>query len=480
MYAPPYEDTEITAGDFVRALERTQDPKASAGGYGFYYSGFTAEAPDDYTFTVTSETPTGDLDFRMAMPTMAPIPEGAADGHPKDYGRYLVASGPYMYEGAEQIDAANDVKATGYEPGRSLVLVRNPSWDAATDDIRDAYVDRIEVTIGGTEEELANKVDNDEIDMAFDVGATPEQIEAYTTTPELQDRFYNGTDDAVSYSSFNLGIPPFDDVHVRKAINWVINKDALRRIAGGPETGEIAGHIFVDGVIAARNSGYDPYATPNGQGDVEKAKAEMAQSKYDSNGDGVCDDPSCKNIFTVSEESSTNQKAVQRWQQDLQQIGITLDNRPLEIGPMYAKCNDPAEQVAFCPTVGWGKDYPDGYTFGPPLFGADGLFPGCCNYSLLGATPDQLKEWGYTEKYGITSVPSVDDQMNECASMTGDARIDCWAEVDKTLMEDIVPWVPRRFAKTPFATSTRVQNWIFDQFAGLPALDHIALANGGA
>jgi ABC-type transport system substrate-binding protein len=38
MYAPPKEDTEITAQDFIRALERTANPDANVGGYSFYYS----------------------------------------------------------------------------------------------------------------------------------------------------------------------------------------------------------------------------------------------------------------------------------------------------------------------------------------------------------------------------------------------------------------------------------------------------------
>ena len=63
-YAPPLEDVEIMAADFVRAMERTANPRANVGGYSFYYSaieGFDAfaegeagtisgmEAVDDHT-----------------------------------------------------------------------------------------------------------------------------------------------------------------------------------------------------------------------------------------------------------------------------------------------------------------------------------------------------------------------------------------------------------------------------------------------
>jgi len=75
-YAPPLDDVEITAGDFVRAMERTADPRANVGGYSFYYSvieGFDEfadgkagsisgiEAVDDLTLNITVTESTGDL-----------------------------------------------------------------------------------------------------------------------------------------------------------------------------------------------------------------------------------------------------------------------------------------------------------------------------------------------------------------------------------------------------------------------------------
>ena len=61
----------------------------------------------------------------------------------------MVASGPYMFEGSDQLDfsvpADEQEPVAGYIPGRSIMMVRNPSWDASTDDLRPAYVDRIEI-----------------------------------------------------------------------------------------------------------------------------------------------------------------------------------------------------------------------------------------------------------------------------------------------------------------------------------------------
>ena len=126
-YAPPLQDVPITTQDFIRALEREANPKTNVGGYSFYYSvikGFDdfgagkadsiegLSAPDDQTLVIELTKPAG-LQYLMALPASAPIPPnpndpkarlGVAEGHDKDYGRFLVASGPYMFEGSENLD----------------------------------------------------------------------------------------------------------------------------------------------------------------------------------------------------------------------------------------------------------------------------------------------------------------------------------------------------------------------------------------
>jgi hypothetical protein len=89
----------------------------------------------------------------------------------------------------------------------------------------------------------------------------------------------------------------------------------------------------------------------------------------------------------------------------------------------------------------------------------------------VGATPQQLQEFGYE----VTEVPSVDEKIAECNPLGGDEQTQCFAELDELLMEDIVPWVPYLFDNYVRTVSTRVLNYTFDQFAGLPALERIAL-----
>jgi peptide/nickel transport system substrate-binding protein len=496
-YGDPFGDVEVTAPDIIRAVAREADPDASVGGYPDYYSvikGFDdvkagkADLPsgmvatDPYTLEIHLTEPAGDLGYRFAMGATAPIPPmgdavlGAADGHTRDYGRFLVATGPYQIKGAADLDFSQPVKQqtpiSGYQPGKSIELERNPNYDPTTDGLRPAYPDSIQVTIGGDNNDLYNKIDAGELDFVVDGIVPPEELKKYSTTPDLQGRLNKYNSDAVRYLSFNIAQPPFDDVNVRKAVNYAIDKAGMRQLRGGELTGDIAGHIMVNSLLNNQLVDYDPYATPNGQGDVTKAMEAMKASAYDTDGDGLCDAPECKDVLAITDEADPYPKQAALIQQNLEAIGITLDVKPFERGTMYAKCSDPSTHMGICLAPAWGKDYPDAYTFGVPLFSSTYLFPSYGNLALVGASPEYLKKYDYT----VTSVPSADDKIAECKSAVGDARITCWAELDQLLMEQIVPWVPYLFDNSLDIISARITHYSFDQFAGVAAFDQMAIA----
>jgi ABC-type transport system substrate-binding protein len=198
----------------------------------------------------------------------------------------------------------------------------------------------------------------------------------------------------------------------------------------------------------------------------------MAQSVYDTDGDGVCDAPECSAILSLTDEADPYPDQAALIQQNMEPLGLSFDVKSFERTTMYSKCNDPSAQAALCMGPGWGKDFPDGYTFADPLFGSAAIFPSCCNYGLVGASADLLTE----NDYSVTEVPSVDDQIAEANAQTGDARFQSWADLDQTLMEEVVPWVPYLFDNNVDVLSQRIVNYSFDQFAGLAAYDHFAIA----
>lgn len=513
-YAPPFEDTPIIAPDIVRGLERQARmasllPKGHT--YDQYYSvirGFDQypeeadsivglERPDDHTLVVRLTEIAGDLPFRFSLPATAPIPEGASEGHDADYGRFLVASGPYMVEGSEDLDFSvppeQQEPAPGFipatpddvgeveEPG-SLVLVRNPSWAPATDRLRPAYPDRIEMAIGGGDDEhFAGRVDAAEIDVVFDkAGSSFEQVARYREASASKDRLHIHANNSGYALRMNLAIPPFDDVHVRRAVNHAIDEEALVEMLSEPKDLPFGGtsieagtHIAPDGIAGSLLRSFDPYPF-----DPSEARKEMSTSAYDRNGDGTCDAPVCRNVRTLVRETGFIPQQAKEIRDALADLGIELTLEIVDAN-FHDLALDPREHIPMSIGFGWFPDYPEGTGWFLSQFDVSGLegsnssLEGS-NTSLLGASAEQLRDWGYE----VTSVPSVDDRFDACQGRRGVARTQCWAEYDQYLMTEIVPWVPYMFQEHAVVVSERVVEYSFDQFANLPALDQIALAPG--
>src|SRR5438552_2800152 len=325
-YAPPLGDTPITAADFVRALER--DARVENTGADFFspIAGFDdyrtrsasaisgLEVPDPYTLKVHPTEITGDLPYRFAISDTAPVPPlpgdaaaefGVATGHDTGYGRFLVASGPYMIEGSEALDfsAAPDRQppVSCFQPGRSLTLVRNPTWNRNADQIRTAYVDRIEITIGASDDDAADLIDRGQADVVLR-GSPPPQVMPWLVDKIRADprlgRVEVNSRDFLRAISMNVAVPPFDDIHVRRAVNYILDKRALIEAHGGDLTGRVLTHYVPDSLENDALSAYDPYATPDEKGSLELAMQELRQSRYDPQHIGACGAPACKEAWT--------------------------------------------------------------------------------------------------------------------------------------------------------------------------------------
>jgi peptide/nickel transport system substrate-binding protein len=490
-FGPPV-NRAITSKDVAYAMNRLAN-KDDGGQYPFYYkqivgwddaasgkaksvSGITT--PDDKTIVFKLTQPVGDFNRRMSMPATAPIPTEVGscfDGKPGDYGRDVVSSGPYMLKGinAVKLPCASLKPASGYDGanGNHLILVRNPAYDQSTDPYRKNYPNTFSFLVNSNADDIFAKVQSGQLEDEVS-SPQPKTIRQYATDPSLKPRMIPNVGDRTNYFTMNLTQAPFDDIHVRKAMNWVVDKSALQKAWGGPIPGSIATHIVPPVLYNNGLAEYDPYETANNAGDSGKAAAEMKQSKYDPGKTGKCTAAACKGVLTIADTRAVDTRMVPLLEADAKKIGITLKVR--SINGAYTTIQTPAKNIPMSERPSWGKDFADPGTFFALLFDSGAIIKsGNTNYSLVGITPAIAKTVGATGN--LAGVPSVDKDINVCESKLGQDRTTCWENIDKKLMTQVVPWVPYLWPNNVFIVGPKVTHWNYDQFTDGPAYSSVSV-----
>jgi peptide/nickel transport system substrate-binding protein len=518
-YAPPLSKTEITAGDIVRALLRAGDPEtgnevlaaqylSTIQGFADYQAGRAStisglETPDRYTLRIHQTTPDGSLAYALALPMAAPIPPspvgpgaryGVADGHewngdfddPKGYGQFLVASGPYMFEGAAALDfstpAGEQRPVGGFTTARlkdfeirtpgSMTLVRNPSWNPATDPLRPAFADRMEIRIADSDD-LFTRLEDGTIDMVFDTPPPAALLHRYQKSDALRSLIETTDGLGEVFATFNVAQPPFDDLAVRRAVSFALDRTAVLHavqrsglVLFGHQPAEVAKHFAPDPTEESLLLDWDPYPSAGSGGDLTAARDELGRSRYAKH--GRCAAQMCRGVeVLVHPEFASLRPFILR---ALEALGIRP--RVTVTDDFDDRCADPREHIGMCVGRQWFADVPDGGNFLTIFFHSGEKL----NDSFVGSTTAQLRNWGY----GVRRVPNADDALDRCVDQIGHARFRCWAEVDQMLMTEVVPAVPLVFFQPVRAISPNIRGFSWDQAYVQPALDRIVVAAGSS
>jgi peptide/nickel transport system substrate-binding protein len=499
-WAPPL-NRDVTSKDVAYAFQRINTAPLVAQ-YGFWYYGVVKgmdgkaksadekvsgiETPDDSTIIFNLEKPTGDFLYRISMPAAAPIPEEVAKCFKKagDYGRYVMSNASYMIQGADKLDisSCSAMKPiSGFDPSKQLTLVRNPNYDQATDTTRANYVDGITVAVDTNVDDIFSRVQAGDLDSSIADQPPKPVLQQYLTDQAKKPFLHSNSGDRTWYVTMNWITPPFDDIHVRKAANWVMDKAGILQAWGGSTFGDIATHNIPPIVLGdTLGSDYNPYPSDGNRGDEAKAKEEMKQSKYDSNKDGVCDAKECSDLVMINRNTPVYADSEAVVVSSLEKIGIKVKPRELASSAAYTTIQTVKNKIPIALNAGWGKDFADAVSFVLPLFDGRSIIPtGNTNYPLVGLTADQAKNLGVSIPAGVT-IPSVDADVDACQKIPAtqaDQRNECFANIDKKLMEEVAPWVPYLWAKNITVTGSTVTKWEFDQFSGYLSYTQMAVNN---
>jgi YVTN family beta-propeller protein len=269
----------VRAEDIRRAIERAF--RVSSPSSGVYYSGIVgaarcAKAPttcdlsrgievDDeaglVTFHVTAPDP--DFLYKLAVPSSEAIPPGIPD---RDVGsRPVPATGPY--------------RITEYVPHRSLVFERNPYFREWSPDRPNGYPDRIVWRLDVKADAATRAVERGEADVAYDFVPPELLTEAQT---QYASQLYLDPVPGTHFFLLNSNVPPFDDVRVRQALNYAVDRDAVLELARGAGVAQPTCQV-----LPPNFPGYRPYcpytANPTDGGqwvapDLDRAEQLVAAS----------------------------------------------------------------------------------------------------------------------------------------------------------------------------------------------------------
>lgn len=450
-YSPPL-SREVVAADVKYAVERAF-AASLANSYAYAYfaviagspakppktpkpiSGITT--PSKYTIVFKLKEQSGAFVDALVMPITAPVPKDYAAKYDNktatDYAFHQVATGPYMLAN----DSSGNVKGVGYTPGKLIRLVRNPNWNSKTD-FRPAYLDQIDIKEGFVDSSVASRqILNGAADHNADFGPTPAIIKQITSTPSLKDNMY-GWPLGTTYVALNTQKKPFDNLNVRRAANFVLDRNAMRLVVGGAITGPIATHFIGPdfrgkGFEAAGGFEYNPFPSPNFTGSVAKAKAELRKAGY---ADGMYTGPAVTAVVSNVPNSVNQGKIVAA---SLAKIGFEVNVKAVTSDAMYTRfCGIPKNQPELCPSVGWLPDFKDPVTLLDPTFNGAFIPPsGNVNWPQL-------------------NDPKINAAMEKAKRIrNATARYTAWGKIDRMIAETAAA-IPLQWTNTLNLISDRV------------------------
>lgn len=285
---------ELTADDVVYSLRKSADPKRSA--YAGEYTNMTVEKVDDFTVRVIEAQPISSILF---FPKVADYAGGfivcakAVDAMGDEaFTSHPVGTGPFVFESYTPDDSVRLTRNPEYFRGPPLldgvVVEYLPDFDARNQGLLKGGLDMI---FGSEKSEWFDEM-RGERDFVVDVFGVGQVITVH----------------------LNSSKKPLDDIRVRKAIAYALDRDAFRS-------------LFAEGVVANVYSPVPEQFLPGGLSqseveglgldyprDTEKAKVLLAEAGY----------PDGFSLDLVASERGHYIRNYESLRNQLEQIGVEV------------------------------------------------------------------------------------------------------------------------------------------------------------
>jgi ABC-type transport system substrate-binding protein len=422
-FAPPV-NREVTAEDFVYSFNRMMNLSAApAKGYYEFIKGATAvekgkattvsgiKALGKYTLEIDLVKPNaGLLMYMMAMPFTAAVPKEWVDKYGDQFSRHVLGTGPYYL--------------ASWTPGTEIDFKRNTNYTGPP-----AYPDEIKIQLSVTASTAVLKLESGQADVLMDYIPPADYVQV-STNPTWSKQVAQAPAIWLDYLFINHNVKPFDNLQVRQAVEYAINRDKIVKLLSGIADplaqiypAGMPGHV--DGFTGGYS--YDP----------AKAKQLLAAAGY-------------ANGFTtalMSHNVDPWPKVLQSIQNDLAQVGIKANIKTLNEDAYWTLIGKPT-------AVGiglndWSMDYLDPSDYVISLFSKSSAVNEGTNPSFW---------WS----------PTVEAELKQAQGMSDPAqRIALFSTMQEQIMADAAA-VPLYQNKWLTMFSKRIgggyisQAWIFD------------------
>lgn len=297
---------------------------------------------DDYTIKVILKEPFGAMINNFAHPAAMMISPAALKKYGKDIARHPVGTGPYEF--------------VEWKPGDHLTVKKNPNyWQKGK-----PKLDQITFKPVPENGSRIAMLKTGEADFIYPVPTES----AKDVNGQEGIVVKNDPSIIVRYLSMNTMKKPFNNVKVRQAINYAINKEAFLKVVNNGY-----GSVL-DSIIAPNTQFYSKQQVY--KYDPEKAKKLLKEAGY-------------ANGFTATlwgGNSSTTTKAMEFIQQQLSLVGIKVNIVPMESGTMDSKIwgvNNPKDAEIELYYGGWSPSTGDADWGIRPLLSSESFPPASYN-----------------------------------------------------------------------------------------------------
>jgi peptide/nickel transport system substrate-binding protein len=369
--------------------------------------------PDDQTIVMNFDAPHAEIPYLVAEPTTAPVPKAKDDG--ARYEADFVSSGPYMRDGT-------------YDQTTKLTLKKNPNWDPKTDPIRHQYADRFVFDFnGGNRDLMTQRLIADQGDDQFALSTyvvAQANISKIQSDPELSKRTAAAPTAFVNYVDINT--TRVTDLKVRQALNYSFDRGAFVTAVGGSAVAGPA--TWIMSPVAPGWKDYDAYPSPDGHGDVDKAKALLAGAT-----------PKLTYCFP---DTATHQKYAVVLQSALQRAGFQITLNPVDRSSYYTTIG---VQTTSCDLMffGWAEDFPDAQATVDVLLNGEGIVAkGNTNVSYF-------------------NQPTINKKLDDLKAEPDRAKAAIgYGDLDQQIMTDYAPLIPVFYNKAFNLRGSKVWSFI--------------------